>query len=217
MGEVVLLSQHRQDRSRAPRARDRVVSATFYYDLYDAETYLAAERVDHGFAGLQWRPAMLRAVAHDASVQPARRVLALASQRRRAQELNMPLVLPDDHPAPVGAAMRAAMYAAEVGRGAAFVLAASRLAFCGGYCLDDPEVLAEAAAAASLGLRECLDAAGDHRRDLAMLRTGRQLLAAGGDRLPALRVGRTMFCGEEQIPAAAAAHAAAPACGHAGA
>ena len=42
-------------------------------------------------------------------------------------------------------------YAAQQGRGAAFVLAATRLAFCGGFDLDDLEILAEAAAAAGLG------------------------------------------------------------------
>ena len=41
--------------------------------------------------------------------------------------------------------MRAAHYASQQGRGAAFVLAAGRLAFCGGFDLDDPELLAEAA------------------------------------------------------------------------
>ena len=41
-----------------------------------------------------------------------------------------------------------ALGGAEGGRGAGFVLAASRLAFCGGFDLEDPEILAEAAAAA---------------------------------------------------------------------
>ena len=57
--------------------------------------------------------------------------------------------------------MRVAAYAAEHDRGAAFTLAACRLAFCGGFDLEDPEVLAEAAAAAGLGLEESLRAAGD--------------------------------------------------------
>ena len=59
----------------------------------------------------------------------------------------------------------AALAAAEGGHAAPFVLAASRLAFCGGFDLDDPEVLAEAAAAAGLELPEVLAAAGDRSRD----------------------------------------------------
>ena len=46
---------------------------------------------------------------------------------------------------PVPAAMRVAHYAAQQGRGGAFVLAATRLAFAGGFDLDDLEILTEAA------------------------------------------------------------------------
>jgi 2-hydroxychromene-2-carboxylate isomerase len=100
--------------------------------------------------------------------------------------------------------MRAASYAAQSGRGAAFVLAAGRLAFCGGFDLDDPEILAEAAAAAGVGLDGCLHAAGDRRRDGAIEAAARRLLAVGADRLPALRVGRSLFWGEGQVAEAAA-------------
>ncbi|MBA3328816.1 MAG: disulfide bond formation protein DsbA, partial [Solirubrobacterales bacterium] len=90
-----------------------------------------------------------------------------------------------------------------------FVLAASRLAFCGGYDVDAPEILAEAAAAAGLGLDECLQAAGDSRRDGPMQDAGRRLLASGADRLPVLQLGRLLFCGEDRLPEAAAAARAA--------
>ena len=63
------------------------------------------------------------------------------------------------------AAMRVAAMASERGMAAPFVLAAGRLAFCGGYDLDDPEVIAEAAAAAALALDEALVAAAQIRRD----------------------------------------------------
>jgi 2-hydroxychromene-2-carboxylate isomerase len=101
--------------------------------------------------------------------------------------------------------MRVAALAAEHGRAAEFVLAASRLAFCGGYDVDDPEILAEAAAAADLGLDECLRAAGELRRDGPMERAALRLLAQGADALPVLVVGRTLFCGEDRLPEAAAA------------
>jgi 2-hydroxychromene-2-carboxylate isomerase len=128
-----------------------------------------------------------------------------AVAERRAAELRLPLVWPERYPADVPAAMRAASYAAEHGRGAAFVLAAGRLAFCGGFDLDDPEILFEAAAAAGLGLDDSLRAAGDCGRDGAMEAAGSRLLAAGADRLPALRVGRSLFWGEEKVAEAAAA------------
>jgi 2-hydroxychromene-2-carboxylate isomerase len=123
---------------------------------------------------------------------------------RRATMLRLPLVWPERFPKPVPAAMRAAAYAAEHGRGSGFVLAAGRLAFCGGFDLDDPEILAEAAAAAGIPLEDCFNAAGDSARDGAAEAAGRKLLAAGADRLPALRVGRSLFWGEQRVGAAAA-------------
>jgi 2-hydroxychromene-2-carboxylate isomerase len=128
-----------------------------------------------------------------------------AHAEARAAQLRLPLSWPDHFPAPVPAAMRAAAYAAEQGRAAPFVLAATRLAFCGGFDLDDPVILAEAAAVAGIGLDECLQAAGDATRDATAELGARRLLAAGVERLPALRVGGELFSGEERLGEAAAA------------
>jgi 2-hydroxychromene-2-carboxylate isomerase len=166
----------------------------FHFDLADPGTYLAAERVDRLFPGISW----IATSAH--TLRDADDDLAA-----RAAALHMPLVWPERHPASRPAAMRAAAYAAEQGRGAAFVLAASRLAFCGGFDLDDPEVLAEAAAAAGIGLRECLQAAGETARDEVAEAEGARLIAAGADRLPVVRVGRLIFPGEGGVTAASAA------------
>ena len=111
----------------------------------------------------------------------------------------MPLVWPDRFPMDVPAAMRVAAHAADHGRGAAFVLAATRLAFCGGFDLDDPEILAEAAAAAGLVLDDTLNAARAEGRDGETEAVARALLAAGADRLPALRVGRALYWGEARV------------------
>ncbi|MGH2917062.1 MAG: hypothetical protein ACRDLS_00455, partial [Solirubrobacteraceae bacterium] len=59
-----------------------------------------------------------------------------------------------------------------------------------------------------MGLRETLAAAGDARRDGPIEDAGRLLLAAGADRLPALRIGRMLFCGEDRLSEAAAARTA---------
>ncbi len=85
------------------------------------------------------------------------------------------------------------------------MLAATRLAFCGGFDLDDPEILAEAAAAAGVVLDDTLHAARDLGRDGAIEAAGRALLAAGADRLPALRIGRALYWGEERVGEALAA------------
>jgi 2-hydroxychromene-2-carboxylate isomerase len=172
----------------------------FFFDLASPWTYLAAERVDRRFADVRWQPAIGEALPVARDVGAQRR-----AAEERADELQLPLVWPDAQPAAGRSAMRVAALAAEHGRAAEFVLAASRLAFCGGYDIDDPEILAEAAAAADLGLDECLRAAGELRRDGPMERAALRLLAQGADALPVLVVGRTLFCGEHRLPEAAAA------------
>lgn len=174
----------------------RSARVTFYFDLSSPFTYLAAERVDRLFPNLAWRPVLEEVL----QVPPPSREVA----EERAEALGLPLVWPDLGPETVRPAMRVAALAAERGCAAPFVLAASRLAFCGGFELDHPEVLAEAAAAANLGLDDCLQAAGDVSRDGPMEQGARRLLARGGDRLPAVRVGRVLFAGEHRIAEAAA-------------
>lgn len=203
MGEVVSLAEKRRARTQAPpKVTERV---EYYFDLACPFAYLAAERVQRAFAVVAWRPASATALDRGKLSDP----LAVGRLRRAAEEratqLRMPLEWPDRFPEEVPGAMRAAAYAAEQGRGGAFALAAGRLAFCGGFDLDDPEILAEAAAAAGIGLEETLQAARDEARDGEIEANGRRLLAAGADRLPVLRVGRSLVWGEARIGATAAA------------
>src|SRR3954467_9958140 len=145
MGIVVSLEARRQGRPTRGAARLHRARTGFHFDLADPGTYLAAERVDRLFPGIAWIPTSLTALrgpwAGDDDVEA------------RAGMLRMPLVWPERHPAPRPAAMRAAAYAAEQGRGAAFALAASRLAFCGGFDLDDPRGLAGGGGAGGGGAR----------------------------------------------------------------
>jgi 2-hydroxychromene-2-carboxylate isomerase len=203
VGEVVSLAEKRRARVHAPsRVTERV---EYYFDLACPFAYLAAERVERAFPEVAWRPASGAALERGLPTDPlaAGRLRRVAEQR--AALLRMPLEWPDRFPADVPGAMRAASYAAEQGRGGAFALAAGRLAFCGGFDLDDPEILAEAAAAAGIGLEETLQAARDEARDGQIEANGRRLLAAGADRLPVLRQGRSLVWGEARIGQAAAA------------
>ena len=199
MGELISLAERRAARAEAhaPPTRPRV---SFFFDLASPWTYLAAERVDQRFANVRWQPAIGEALPGGRDTAAQR-----GAAEERAEELQMPLVWPEALPTAGRSAMRVAALAVEHGRAAEFVLAASRLAFCGGYDIDDPEILAEAAAAADLGLDECLRAAGELRRDGPMERAALRLLAQGADALPVLVVGRTLFCGEHRLSEAAAA------------
>jgi 2-hydroxychromene-2-carboxylate isomerase len=207
MGDVIRLDERRSARAAAMERAPTRLKATFFFDLASPFTYLAAERVERMFPALTWRPALSEALhAGNPLSAMADREAAQSAAERRARQLHMPLVWPDAYPSGARVAMRvAALAASNGGHAAPFVLAAGRLAFCGGFDLDDPEVLAEAAAAAGLGLPEVMAAAGDRSRDGEMEATGLRLLAQGADRLPVLRVGRTLFCGEHRIAEAAAA------------
>src|SRR4051794_21718531 len=205
VGIVVSLEDHRQMRGRHDVGmRRRPPRATLFFDLCSPYTYLMAERADRLFGGLQWRPAsadVLYGGEYDAD--------GTIAAAERARLLGLPLVWPEERPYRVLGAMRVASLAAERGCGAAFVLAAGRLAFCGGFDLDDPEILAEAAAAAGLALDDALHAAGDIARDGPIEAAASMLVAAGAQRLPVLQVGRTLFCGEDRLMEAAAAARAA--------
>jgi 2-hydroxychromene-2-carboxylate isomerase len=202
MGELVSLAERRSRRDSACSEQGGSGPAiagpvSFYFDLASPYTYLAAERVDRSFRGVRWVPVTdVDAAELDAG---AERAVEL-----RAGALRMPLVWPDRTPAPARAAMRVAHLAAEVGRAAPFVLAATRLAFCGGFDVDDPSILAEAAAAAGLPLNACLAAAGDRDLDDALRAARARLAARGLDRLPALQIGSTLFAGEHRLAEAVA-------------
>ena len=206
MGTVTSLERHRHDRARRQEAaRPGAIRATLFFDLGSPYTYLAAERAERMFTGLEWRPACATAL-HCGALHGEDTWGAVAA---RAERLSLPLVWPQERcSSPVPGAMRVASLAVERGCAGVFVLAATRLAFCGGFDLDDPEILAEAAAAAGIGLHATLDAARDAGRDGPIEDAGRLLLASGADRLPALRVGRMLFCGEDRLAEAAAARTA---------
>jgi 2-hydroxychromene-2-carboxylate isomerase len=206
MGDVINLAERRAARrSRAAPAR-MPRRAEFCFDLSSPFTYLAAERVDRAFEAVLWTPASAAALQRGPQGGDAAGLDRLrAAAEERAALLRLPLSWPERFPVDVPAAMRVAAFASQAGRGAAFVLAATRLAFCGGFDLEDPEILAEAAAAASIVLDDCLAAARDTGRDGAIEAAGRRLLGAGADRLPALRVGRALYWGEDRLSDAALA------------
>ena len=198
MGDLIILAERLADSSRpAPNGR-----SAFFFDLACPFSYLAAERIERILGEVDWIPTAAVNLQVGRGRWEAPTVCREAE--RRAAELRLPLVWPDRFPAAVPSALRAATYAAELGAGAKFALAASRLAFCGGFDLEDLEVLAEAAAAAGIPLEECLSAARDPGRDSSLHATARSLLARGVRRVPAIRVSRRWFEGEQAIVAAAA-------------
>jgi 2-hydroxychromene-2-carboxylate isomerase len=197
MADVIQLTRNRLGRRASASSEDAPV--TFYFDLASPHTYLAAERVERRFGGACWRPAVLWAGVAAEGEDAARE---RETTQQRARELRMPLVWPERYPTGVPKAMRVATFAAAQGCGSAFAIAAGRLAFCGGFDIEDPDMLAEAAAAAGLEVREALIAARATERDDEVLAAGRTIWVDGGAALPALRLEGRLYCGEPQISSA---------------
>jgi 2-hydroxychromene-2-carboxylate isomerase len=198
MGDLIVLKERRADRSRPGRN----ALPAFFFDVADPFSYLAAERVERMLGVVQWVPASGAALREGAA--PARACNDILDAERRAAELRLPLVWPDRFPDPAPNALRAAAQASRVGAGSRFALAALRLAFCGGFDLEDPEILAEAAAAAGIQLHDCFDAIGDESIDETLTATARGLKMRGVRRLPAIRIAQTWFDGEHRLAEAAA-------------
>jgi 2-hydroxychromene-2-carboxylate isomerase len=198
MGELVVIDDWLADRSRPTRDP----RPAFFFDLGCPFSYLAAEGVERALGDVEWIPVdglVLR------GGHPPDDVEAVRQQAEwRALELRLPLVWPDGFPADWPSANAAASHAADIGGCPRFALAASRLAFCGGFDLDDPEILAEAAAAAGIHPEACLAAAHDSRRLATLAITAHGLRQRGVRELPAVRVGRHWFAGESALDEAAA-------------
>ncbi|HZV73168.1 MAG TPA: DsbA family protein [Conexibacter sp.] len=192
MAEVIQLTQRRSIRAAAQVPA--TAPATLYFDLASPCTYLVAERIERRVGDAIWRAAVLP----DPLVRSEDLV---ADAQRRAHALRMPLVWPERFPSRVPTAMRVATYANEQGCGSAFAIAAGRLAFCGGFDLEDPDILAEGAAAAGVDVDGALAAARDPRRDHQIGMAGRSVGHAGGTLLPALEHERRIYCGEPHITA----------------
>ncbi len=209
MGQVIYLNERRSERSRS----HVVTQPLFFFDVSCPLSYLSAERIERKLGEVEWVPvdgASLRAgnVARNVAADPPHVDAELHVLRSRADScaraLRLPLVWPDRFPGAARCAQRAAAFACEIGAGAAFALAASRLAFCGGFDLEDPETLAEAAAAAGVPLEECLSAAGETWRDEELEANADMLRARGISELPAIRIGDQWFEGEAGLLAAGA-------------
>jgi 2-hydroxychromene-2-carboxylate isomerase len=176
VGDVIELASRRADRSRAIPGEPVV----FYVELGNPFSYLAAEQVERELGEIPWIP-----VSSFGPLSAEDR----AAAERTAAELRLPLVWPDAIEGGFPRAHRAAAAAAERGKAAEFMLAAMRLAFCGGFDLDDPETLVEAAAAADMAPESCLAAVVDSRLEAMLDATAAGLRRRGVSELPALRVG----------------------------
>jgi 2-hydroxychromene-2-carboxylate isomerase len=175
-------------------------SVAFFFDLSSPLSYLAAERVERMLGDVTWVPTVPLSRGRGADAGGDAALLDLASREAVAHRL--PLVVPERYPCDSPSATRAAAFAAANGAGAKFALAAFRLAFCGGFDLNAPHALAEAAAAAGVAVRDLLRAAEDPRWEIQPAGATRGLLGHGIASVPAIRVANRWFEGIDAVDAA---------------
>jgi 2-hydroxychromene-2-carboxylate isomerase len=193
MGDLLQFPLNRVHRPASAEA----VAPVFFFDVANPLSYLTAERVERSLGEVEWVAVDGAALTRRPSEEEITRMRARAEAQARS--LRLPLVWPDEFPLRAPCALRAAAFACEIGAGPAFALAASRLAFCGGFELDDPETLAEAAAAAAVPLGACLEAARESWRDEELRETARLLHVAGVTELPAFRIAGVWLEGDDGL------------------
>jgi 2-hydroxychromene-2-carboxylate isomerase len=196
VGELIDLTARRTQRDR--HIPDP--TPTFFFDVSDPLSYLMAEQVERSLGEVQWVAVDGTALGDRDTEQAPLRKHAEA----RAEALRLPLVWPETFPAGTPCALRAASYACEIGAGAQFALAASRLAFCGGFDLEDPEALTEAAAAAGVPLEGCMNAVSEHWRDEELAEMANVLRVHEIFEVPAVTIGGRWFAGDAALQRAGA-------------
>lgn len=183
----------------------------FYFDLGSPFAWLAAERVHEILPSPPlWQPVLLGALfkrfGRDSWARTAERATGIAEVERRAAERDLPpLRWPDPFPTNTLLAMRAATFAAQTGRAAAFSLAAFRQAFCAGRDLADPEWVLMAGAAAELHPRALQAAVARQQVKDELRRATGEAGDLGVRGVPTVRVGDDLFWGDDQLEQAAAA------------
>jgi 2-hydroxychromene-2-carboxylate isomerase len=181
----------------------------FYFDLGSPYSYLAAERVHEVLPEPPvWQPVLLgglfKRFGRRSWAETDERAAGIAEVERRARERALPpLRWPDPWPGNMLLAMRAATYTAQIGRAAAFSVAAFRQAFAGGRDLGVVDNVLLAAAACELHPKAVL-AAIETRAVKDALRAATDEAAERGVRgVPSVTVGDHVFWGDDRLQEAA--------------
>jgi 2-hydroxychromene-2-carboxylate isomerase len=183
----------------------------FYFDLGSPYAYLAAERINVVLPEPPlWQPILLgglfKRFGRRSWAETDERRSGMAEVERRARERALPPVRwPDPWPGDMLFAMRAATYAASLGRAAAFALAAFRQAFAAGRDLGLPDNVLLAAAACELHPRAVETAAGSRSIKDALRSATDEAAERGVTGVPSVVVGDAVFWGDDRLEEAAAA------------
>jgi 2-hydroxychromene-2-carboxylate isomerase len=187
--------------------------AVFYYDLNSPYAWLAAERINSLLPGPPvWQPISFGFILRHSGRTPwsmgPGRDDGVAEVERRAADRGLPeLRWPEAWP--VGTysltPLRAAVYAAEIGKVVAFSLAAFRQQFNAGRGLNEIDNVLLAAAACELHPNAVLKAIERPAIKDRLRKTTEEAIELGVTGVPTVRVGDELFWGDDRLEEAAAA------------
>lgn len=187
--------------------------AVFYYDLNSPYAWLAAERVHQVLPEPPvWKPIAFAFILRRDNRTPwslgPEREAGMAEIERRAAERGLPeLRWPEGWPRDTYSipAMRAATFAAEIGKAVAFSLAAFRQQFNAGRGMNELDNVLLAAAACEIHPNALLRALErDAIKDRLKAET-EEAIERGVPGVPTVRVGDQLFWGDDHLEEAAAA------------
>jgi 2-hydroxychromene-2-carboxylate isomerase len=185
----------------------------FYYDLNSPYAWLAAERIHEVLPEPPvWQPIAFAFILRQDertpwSMGPGKED-GMAEIERRAAERGLPAVRwPEGWPRETYSipAMRAAIFAAEIGRAAAFALAAFRQQFNAGRGLNEVDNVLLAGAACELHPNALLPALERDSVKQRLKDATEDAIARGVPGVPTVRVGDELFWGDDHLDDAAAA------------
>jgi len=185
----------------------------FYYDLNSPYAWLAAERVNHVLPRPPvWRPISFSHILKATQRLPwslgPEREGGIAEVERRAAERNLPTIRwPEGWPAqtiPL-AGLRAATFAAEIGKSVSFSLAAFRQTFLAGRPMNDLDNVLIAGAACELHPNAIKAALKRDSIKQKLTDATDEALERGVTGVPTVAVGDELFWGDDRLEDAAAA------------
>jgi 2-hydroxychromene-2-carboxylate isomerase len=183
----------------------------FYYDLGSPYAYLTAERIQGVLPVVPvWQPILLGGIWKETGGRSwgstDRREPGMAEIERRAAHYGlMPIKWPDGWPNNTLTAMRAAIFAQQIGRAVAFSLAAFRQAFAAGRDLSDVDNVLIAAAACELHPNAVLKGIGMQSTKDRLREATREAYERGVRGVPTIAVGDELFWGDDSLEDAAEA------------
>jgi 2-hydroxychromene-2-carboxylate isomerase len=191
--------------------------AVFYYDLNSPYAWLAAERIHQVLPEPPlWKPiAFAFILRHDNrtpwSLGPEREA-GMAEIERRVADRGLPEVRwPEGWPRETYSlpAMRAATYAAQIGKAVAFSLAAFRQQFNAGRGMNEIDNVLLAAAACEIHPKALLASIERGAIKDRLRRDTEDAIERGVRGVPTVRIGDELFWGDDRLEDAAAVAAAA--------